>query len=332
MNTVCGAVVVAAFLSLTGCDQNSVGSKGQASLKTAGKPTAQNVTDPPPEKQSALSFGVTTKLDVLQVCGDGGIALNDEVALKEKAEVRTAPNTKAPKLRNNKASEATGRETFHVLDGSYTVRRVCAQPDWTQIRVVAPGWLTHIEGWVPSKSLRELERTSSGGRIYVESDFYWDKDTTPYKKQLVAVVNKIARENDRCREVDTGTVSKSYTRSKPKDPVFFVTCRYGQEVFNVWFRPKDAQVATSFKAVQPIGRQAAIDACELQAKLAAANPSTVNFSKIKDMSYMTFASGRARVVSSFTAKNAFNLELKYRIDCLFEGSTLLESNIAQAMR
>jgi hypothetical protein len=47
------------------------------------------------------------------------------------------------------------------------------------------------------------------------------------------------------------------------------------------------------------------------------------------LAYLPHVSGRARVVSSFTAKNALDLELKYRISCLFDGPTLIETQISE---
>ena len=107
-----------------------------------------------------------------------------------------------------------------------------------------------------------------------------------------------------------------------------MTCGTGASVFNVWFSPDDTVEAASFAAIRPIGRAAGAEACEASAKAAANYPSTVSFSRIMDLAYQEHPSGRARVVSSFTAKNGFGLELKYRIDCLFDGSQLIETQIA----
>ena len=101
-------------------------------------------------------------------------------------------------------------------------------------------------------------------------------------------------------------------------------------MFNVWFRPTDAEAGERFVAKEPLGKSAAVDACETAAKQAATHPSTVEFSRIWDLAYVPHVSGRARVVSTFTARNALNLELKYRIDCLFDGRSLIETNIAES--
>ena len=111
--------------------------------------------------------------------------------------------------------------------------------------------------------------------------------------------------------------------------MFFVTCGSGANVFNIWFRPTDVEAGQNFTTKEPLGKNAAVDACELAAKQAAIHPSTVKFSRIWDLAYLPHISGRARVVSTFTAKNVLNLELKYRIDCLFDGPALIETNIAE---
>ena len=263
-------------------------------------------------------------------CGTGGLALDDVVAVTGEYVLRAAPATDAPRIRNEKASEALGRAHYHQIDASTTVRRLCAQSDWTEVRIVTPDWLNTVTGWVPNAALREIGRGTDGARIYVAEDFYWDGDSAKYKPQIVAAVNRIARENRNCHEIDPSSVALSPTKSKPGDPVFFVTCGAGAGAFNVWFRPSDAEGASSFAAKESLGRAAAVEACEAAAKRAATHPSTVSFSRIWDLAYMPHVSGRARVVSSFTAKNGFGLELKYRIDCLFDGAQLIETQIAES--
>lgn len=282
------------------------------------------------EADTALTKNTELSNNIPAPCGDGGIAFGDVVAVNGEFALHETPSLDAPKIRNEKASLALGKDHFHKIDNSTTVRRLCVQSDWTEIQIVTPDWLTFVKGWVRNSALREIELTGDGARMYVEADFYWDDDTSKYKAKIIAVVNKIARENAKCVPIDPSSVAKSPSRSKPNDPVFFVTCGSGADVFNVWFRPKDADAGEVFAAREPLAKNAAADSCEMAAKQAAAHPSTVSFSRVWDLAYMPHASGRARVVSSFTAKNALNLELKYRIDCLFEGATLIEVNIAES--
>lgn len=176
----------------------------------------------------------------------------------------------------------------------------------------------------------EVEPPKKDERRFVEDDFYWDEDTSKFKEPIITVVNRIARENKSCGVIDPSSVAKSSSRSKPGDPVFFVTCGEGSDVFNVWFRPGDASREEAFAATVPLGRAEAAAACERAAKQAAAHPSTVDFSRFLDLAYIPYASGRARIVSSFTAQNSFGLELEYTIDCLFEGGTMIETVILEA--
>lgn len=183
---------------------------------------------------------------------------------------------------------------------------------------------------MPNHVLQEAHTGEDGVRVYVEDNFHWDDRTSKYKPQIVAIVNQITRENNKCEEIRPYTVDQSISRSKPGDPVFYVTCGSGMDAFNVWFKPTDAETGETFAATVPLERSAAVDACEQVSKSAATHPSTVQFSRFLDLAYVSHASGRARVVSTFTAKNAFNLELEYRIDCLFDGASLIETHIAES--
>ncbi|WP_139267157.1 hypothetical protein [Celeribacter indicus] len=282
-----------------------------------------------PEPRPARTAAAETADDPPPPCGGG--APGDVVAVTGSHELRAAPGADAPRIRNEKASRALGTDHFHRIDSSTTVRRLCRQDEWTEVRIVTPDWLSDVGGWVPTAALRQIGRTEDDDRLYVEEDFHWDTDTAPFKPQVVTVVNRIARENRNCREIDTASVAKSPSRSGPGDPVFFVTCGSGMEAFNIWFRPSDADGAEGFAAKAPLAKGAAVAACEAAARRAAVHPSTVDFSRILDLAYIPHASGRARVVSTFTARTALNLELTYRIDCLFDGPELIETHIAERL-
>ena len=275
----------------------------------------------------ALSVATVSPGRVPAACGEGGLALMDEVTVSDSQELYASPA--GERIINQKASAALGTTHYQQVDYTQRLRRTCAQEGWTEIEVLTPEWLKGNRGWVRAEAIRVIENDDAGKRIFVEADFYWDNDTSRFKPQIVTIVNRIARENARCGEVDTGSVAKSSSRSQPGKPVFFVTCGSGASAFNVWFSPNDAEGGSSFAAVRPVGRAAGAEACEAAAKAAANHPSTVSFSRIMDLAYQEHPSGRARVVSSFTAKNGFGLELKYRIDCLFEGSRLIETQIAE---
>lgn len=315
------AVLAITMLALAGCSNET---------SPAPEPASSDAEAPAPLRDSGLNAAPAASGSVPAPCGDGGVSLMDVVGVNGDHDLRAQPNKAASRSRNEKASRALGHDVYDSIDSSTTVRRLCVQPDWTQVQVVTPDWLTERKGWVPNAALREIEKTSDGKRVYVEGDFYWDKAAAKYKPQVLMLVNRISRENTSCKTIDTSSVALSPTRSKPGKPVFFVTCNEGAEAFNVWFEPSDADAGARFSATKPIERGPAALACEAAAKRAATHPSTVDFSHIMDFAFTTHASGRARVVSTFTAKNALNLELKYRISCLFEGDTLIEHTIAEA--
>ena len=152
-------------------------------------------------------------------------------------DLHESPSTNAPKIKNEKASRILSKDHYHQIDYSTTVRRLCVQADWTKVQIVTPNWLTHVKGWAPNEALREIEHTANGSRVYVEDDFLWDNDTFQFKPQIITVLNQIVRENSNCGQIDTASVAKSLSRSKPGDPVFFVTCGLSVNAFNVWFRP-----------------------------------------------------------------------------------------------
>lgn len=250
--------------------------------------------------------------------------------VNESITLRRGPGVDSPAVDNAKATKALGSPQYHKIDGSTQVRQVCDKGEWTMVEISAPEWLAGIRGWVPKEALRIVERTSSGVPLLVEGDFYWDADTTPYKAAIVAVVNRIQQENRDCERADPGMVALSSDRSRPGDPVFFVTCEKAGQPFNVWFRPSDADASGTFAAVSSVKQGEAILLCEAAARQAAAHPSTVNFSTFLDVAYQSFPNGRAVLRSSFTAKNAFDLELKYQINCFFEGDALRETEIYEA--
>jgi hypothetical protein len=264
-------------------------------------------------------------------CLHGQPSTGEIVSARESADVYTAPSTTAARLKNEKASAILKKTHYHVIDTSTTVEVVCEQDDWREVQIVTPDWLTHVKGWVQASSLKGIERTASGTRILTEGDFRWDRSTSPYKEEIVVLVNRIAAEHEDCEDADPSSVSLSGDRSSSGDPVFYVTCGMSSRSstpFNVWFRPTDAD--RSFSAVPAIGQGNAVLACRDAARAAATIPSSVDFSAILDVAYSARPDGRASLSSSFTATNAMNVESRYNIRCLFDGTNMIERTITQA--
>jgi hypothetical protein len=119
----------------------------------------------------------------------------------------------------------------------------------------------------------------------------------------------------------------SPSKSKPGKPVFFVTCGAGVKAVNVFFSQEDLAEVQTFKAPVHIDKARAVRLCENYAKSAANFPSTVDFSTFWDLAVTEHPNGNTTVLSSFTAKNAFGLELEHNIRCLLDPSGLIEANI-----
>jgi len=154
--------------------------------------------------------------------------------------IRLGPGTNYEKIVNQKATNIFKKTMYAHVDNSVTVREICRQGDWSRIDVIEPDWLRESHrGWVASRFLRRYEKDATGKRVFTENDFIWDKNIRPYKKVIIAGVNKIYRENSRCKKIDPTSAYLSGSRSKPGKPVFFVTCNEGPEAFNVWFSEQD---------------------------------------------------------------------------------------------
>lgn len=161
-----------------------------------------------------------------------------------------------------------------------------------------------------------------------EEDIKWDKDTRKFKKEIVLILNKIREENKYCRHPILPLLAKS-DRSTSIEPIFYITCDPGDEIFNIFFKPKDAGGGKSFAAIEPISSLEASNRCERVAKEIAQHPSSVDFSRIFSFSYKSWKSGRVIVQSTFTAKNIFGLQSKFEIECVFDGEALISRSVRE---
>lgn len=245
--------------------------------------------------------------------------------------VRKGPGTNYEKITNQKATSILGNTTYIQVDNTVTVLEICRKGDWSFIQVIRPDWLKDShKGWIASRFLRKQMRDAAGVQTFTEEDFIWDKITSPYKGIIVAGVNKIHRENSRCKEIDPSSAYLSGSKSSPGKPVFYVTCGSGAAAFNVWFSKDDLDSKKTFEAAKHIDKATAISLCEQYARSAATYPSTVDFSNVMDLAISEHPNGRTTVNSTFTAKNSFNLEIKFKIRCLLDATGLIEAAVHEA--
>lgn len=266
-------------------------------------------------------------------CGPNAVATGNTYGVTGSSiNIRTGPGSQYDRIVNEKATRIL-KETMYIhIDSTVTIREVCRQGEWSRIQVVEPEYLRDSHrGWVASRFLRNLETDTTGRRVFTENDFIWDDRIRPYKDIIVAGVNKIHRENERCGQIDPSSAYVS-SKSTPSDPVFFVTCGSGANVFNVFFSKKDVEADREFRAAGHIDKTNAVALCERYAKSVAAHPSTVDFSRFLDLAVNEHPNGRTTVNSTFTAKNAFNLEIKFQIRCLLNSAGLIEANVVEAVQ
>jgi hypothetical protein len=231
---------------------------------------------------------------------------------------RMGPGLNFDQVVDPKATAALGKTQYAEIEASFAVKEVCRSGVWSKIETITPTWLADTrKGWIESKHLITAEQRAAKG--FVEDDFIFSKEAKPWKKIIIEGVNRIARQDNRCKEIDPGTADITPDGTKT-NPQFFVTCDPSGPAFNVFFTKADIDKGRTFEAPTWIDHQMAAEACEAAAKASAVHPSTVDFSRFMDLAVQDFADGRTEVRSTFTAKNSFNLELKYDIACRFNAT------------
>ncbi len=262
----------------------------------------------------------------VEACGAKSVKTNRSLGVNgSENTLFSAPSPTGIRLVNAKATAALGTKTYLSIDKSTTVQEECTQDGWSRIQVTSPEYLRESHrGWVKSTALRTPSADASGKRVFTEADFYFDKKSAPHKATIIAGVNKIARENDRCKDIDPSSATISTSKGTPANPVFYVTCGKGASVHNVFFSKSDVELGKAMAAAQNLPRTVAVDLCEKHVKSNANHPSTVKFSSERVMEH---ANGRTTVEGSFKAKNSFNLELAYDVKCLLDSKGVIEASI-----
>ena len=157
-------------------------------------------------------------------------------------------------------------------------------------------------------------------------DLIWQDEVLPYKEIALRGINKVAKENYRCREIEK-SVFLSMSKGTKKNPVFFVTCGSGAKIHNYFFSKTDVESDIKLEAKRHMNKGQATLKCENYAKSQAVNPSTVDFSRFIGLSVYQTPNGRTRISSNFTAKSAVGQKLRYDITCLMDASGFFEGNI-----
>lgn len=244
--------------------------------------------------------------------------------------LRTSPSESAPRVVNQSATEVFGRKEYANIDKSELLTETCTTSGWSHVQVKQPSHLNFIAGWVQSKNLRGRLTDEQGIEIFTQADFEWTKRTKPYASIIVAGVNKVLRENPRCKQVNTGSVDISSTKGSRENPVFYVTCDDSNgDPFNIFFSKADVNKGTALSG-KHIEHAQAVNICEAAAKSKSTNPSTVKFSRTYSLAIVDFQNGRTSVRSKFTAANKLGSEGTYQIECMLTSSGLIDVTVREA--
>lgn len=158
---------------------------------------------------------------------------------------------------------------------------------------------------------------------FVESDFYWDKHTKPYKKLLVEQVNRIRENNPKCRDAEPN-VYMSPTKGTKENPVFFVICGKGNEIHNVFFSKSEAQSKVISSAPKALDEFTALQICIETIKKNVVIPESVNAHTFFGKTYRAYPNGNAEITLDFDAKNVFGTERENKARCLIQPSGITD--------
>ena len=76
---------------------------------------------------------------------------------------------------------------------------------------------------------------------FAEEDFTWDASTSLHKELLMVGVNKIARDDTRCADIDPASAHVDYNHGNPDNPAFAVTCGKADHPITVFFTKIDIE-------------------------------------------------------------------------------------------
>lgn len=189
-----------------------------------------------------------------------------------------------------------------------------------------------MSGWVPTAALREVLVDEAGRRIYGRSDIDWQPGSERYRKQILAVVNKLMREDKRCEAIDAQSLLIDNQSGEPR---FTILCIGPSGTHDITFAASDAASGRSFaqEATQsgaggggPIEKSDAVMACMDAITGQLTQPNTVDFHTFSDTTFQTEGS-RARVTIGFTSNNGFGNPIDATAECVFEGASLSSANV-----
>lgn len=296
--------------------------------------------DPAPASQSAASSspqvagGAGTDAAGGRTCLATDNVTDTDIGIGEEGStLRLEPDSKAKYVMQKLGD---GEVPHTLAKGRTLIREECRYGKWSRVRIVAPAERRDVAGWVPSTELARIKTGKDRRRIYQVSDFDWNPGSTSNHSAVVAALNTVIRQNASCDAYDTSALIVSDTSSNPSVDALCVgphgpqhlnftlaEVRAGKMVTAAGEVAQSTEVTTTLSASDafPICKEAVLDRLT--------HPSTADFS-ILGIGFKSYDDGTAILVTTFTARNGFNLEIEYQAACDFTGRTLTGVKIVEA--
>ena len=272
-------------------------------------------------KGAAKGTASASAKNVAGQCDFGSRKTELDFAAKNDVDLRVAPNDRAATVPWKIGDETV---SFPMEEGR-TVREHCRVGNWSKIHTPNSD-VPRFYGWVPSSALEKVKTTADGRRVYTEKDFEWPEGSAGLRTAAVKVMNRIMDERRECEALDHGNLVLNKTG---KGKVFSVPCFTKGEMLSFDFVAADATNGRSFDKVEPMDKFEAVEACKSAVLSHATHPSTVDFPTF-DYDFRSGGEGRTQMLMSATAKNAFNLELTFDVQCDFDGRMLTDFAMSEA--
>lgn len=174
---------------------------------------------------------------------------------------------------------------------------------------------------------KKQKKTTSGK--YTVNDITVYGEMEKYKYEVVKMLNRLASKHPKCKQhIARFTAGISDHLGTSDNPSFFVQCGKGDIPEVVRFTLSDIRSGYTPKPKKNISKSKAREICREQVYQKVTIPSSVDFSWL-NFAYAAKPNGNSIASDTFRAKNAFGMEFKYRIYCIFEGESLLDSYVKE---
>jgi hypothetical protein len=253
-------------------------------------------------------------------CAGTGIVTQTDFGVQREQVLRMGPKEDAKELKGTLAGSIFPAK----IDQEFDVREVCRLGGWSEVRTLVPQDVRSWRGWVPTSALRPAKTTANGRRVFTSADFEWPAGMGSDRARVVKVINRIMAERSTCEAIDRASLAKV---SDGPNSMFMVGC-VGEEYQTVQFSTADADNGRDFAVYAPIDKGVAFGVCKDAARARTNHPSTFEMSAW-DVDFRDDGDGRTQIISSFSARNAFNLELTFDVVCDFTGETLTDVRISE---